>query len=88
LGRRLTDYTGGFNMYALALLKSIDLDALNSVGYGFVIDLKYQALVKARRVVEIPIVFQDRQYGRSKMPTSTVLVNFFLVLKIKLQSRA
>jgi dolichol-phosphate mannosyltransferase len=83
LGSRVHDYTGGFNAYAVSVLRSIALNQLDSAGYGFQIDLKFQMLKQQPRIIEVPIQFIDRQHGKSKMPLNTVFQNFFLVLKIK-----
>ena len=83
LGSKVHDYTGGFNAYAVSVLRAIALDQLDSAGYGFQIDLKFQMLKQHPRIIEVPIQFIDRQYGKSKMPLNTVFQNFFLVLKIK-----
>lgn len=83
LGRELTDYTGGFNMYHTKLLAQIDFDSLYSAGYGFLIDLKHRAAVKSRKITQVPIVFHDRQHGNSKMPARTIVDSLFLVLKIR-----
>jgi dolichol-phosphate mannosyltransferase len=85
LGRKITDYTGGFNMYSLDVLKKIRWDALDSAGYGFLIDLKYQAQRLSKKIIEIPIQFLDRQHGQSKMPLNTIFQNFALVLRIKMK---
>lgn len=85
LGRKITDYTGGFNMYGLEVLKKIDWDTLDSAGYGFLIDLKYQAQQVSKKIVEVPIQFLDRQYGQSKMPLNTIFQNFALVIRIKIK---
>jgi dolichol-phosphate mannosyltransferase len=83
LGSKVHDYTGGFNAYALSVLKAIALNQLDSAGYGFQIDLKFQMLKQQPLIIEVPIQFIDRQHGKSKMPLNTVFQNFFLVLKIK-----
>lgn len=85
LGRKITDYTGGFNMYSLDVLKKIRWDALDSAGYGFLIDLKYQTQRLSKKIIEIPIQFLDRQHGQSKMPLNTIFQNFALVLRIKMK---
>ncbi len=83
LGSEVHDYTGGFNAYTTSVLRAIALDKLDSAGYGFLIDLKFQMLKQRPRIIEIPIQFVDRQHGKSKMPLNTIFQNFFLVLKIK-----
>ena len=83
LGSRITDYTGGFNMYSSKLMNSMDIENIASGGYGFLIDLKHRALKKADSITEIPIVFMDRQHGSSKIPKSTLFKNLYLVIKIR-----
>lgn len=83
LGSRITDYTGGYNMYKTTVLKHIDLDTVQAVGYGFLIELKYRALKASKHVAQIPIVFMDRQQGVSKIPKNTIIKNLVLVPKIR-----
>ena len=86
LGNSITDYTGGYNLYALELLKKIDLNSINQSGYGFQIALKNEARRHANKISEVPIEFLDREYGVSKMPLNTILKNFLLVISIKIKS--
>jgi dolichol-phosphate mannosyltransferase len=83
LSRRVSDYTGGFNMYSRGLLERIKVDTITATGYGFLLVLKYRALLEATSFAELPIVFLDRTHGTSKIPRSTLLANFILVPKIK-----
>lgn len=87
LDGRITDYTGGFNLYSRKLLKSLAMDDIYSRGYGFLIDLKYRALQEAKEVAEVPIVFTDRQHGTSKIPKSIIISNFLLVPTIRIRHR-
>lgn len=84
LSRTVSDYTGGFNLYKASLIKKIELASLQSSGYGFLIELKFRALGYAKSVQQIPIIFNDRQHGKSKIPKSTLIKNIFLVPKIRL----
>lgn len=83
LGSRITDYTGGYNLYSSDLLRTIDMDTLQASGYGFLIELKYKALQHCHGVEQVPIVFKDRQHGSSKIPKNTIIKNFLLVPQIK-----
>jgi dolichol-phosphate mannosyltransferase len=67
------DLTGGFKCYRRAVLETIDLDAVRAKGYAFQIETTYRTLRAGFRVVEIPIVFRDREAGGSKMSRSIVL---------------
>jgi len=83
LGRRLSDYTGGYNMYAEVLLKRIQLEDIRAMGYGFLVELKYKAGKYCKSLAEIPIIFGERAHGKSKIPSSTILRNFALVFKLR-----
>lgn len=83
LGRAISDYTGGFNLYSAKLLKSIDLDTIRATGYGFLIELKYRAKQHATSIQQIAITFNDRQHGQSKIPKSTLIKNFILVPRLR-----
>jgi len=72
LGLPVRDCTTGYKCYRREALKSIDLDAINLVGYGFLIETTYQCYLNGLRITEIPIVFIDRREGKSKM-TSTIV---------------
>jgi dolichol-phosphate mannosyltransferase len=67
LGLRVRDLTGGFKCFRSEVLEAIDLDAVRSQGYAFQVELTYRAVQAGFRVVEVPIVFRDRQHGQSKM---------------------
>ena len=69
----LRDLTGGFKCYRRAVLETIDLDAISSLGYAFQIETTYRTLRAGFRVVEIPITFSDREVGGSKMSKAIVL---------------
>ncbi|NQX11123.1 polyprenol monophosphomannose synthase [Microbacteriaceae bacterium VKM Ac-2855] len=83
LGRRLTDWTGGFNLFSAALLRRIRFETIDSTGYGFQIALKHRAVRATDRAVEIPIVFLDRTLGTSKIPGNTLRRNLFLVFGLR-----
>lgn len=81
----LTDWTGGFNAWSRKVLESIDLPSIQSKGYAFQIELKYRSLNRHLRVKEIPIIFEERRAGESKMSGSIVKEAIFGVLSLKLR---
>ena len=83
LGYPVRDWTGGFNAWRTAVLQKIVLDTIQSNGYSFQIELKYKAQKNSYQVKEIPIIFEDRQVGQSKMSFKIVLEAFFKVWMIK-----
>lgn len=84
LGSRITDYTGGFNLYRSDLLARLDVPTVTTTGYGFQILLKHRALRTAERVRQVPIVFLDRTRGVSKLPSDTLVKHLWLVLRLRL----
>lgn len=72
LGVGVRDLTGGFKCFRRELLEAIDLDSIESRGYAFQVEVTYRAIRKGFSVVEIPIVFRDRQVGSSKIDSSVI----------------
>jgi dolichol-phosphate mannosyltransferase len=72
LGVGVRDLTGGFKCFRREVLEAIDLDTISSRGYAFQIEMTYRAIQHGFDVVEVPIVFRDRQAGTSKMDRSIV----------------
>lgn len=68
----LRDWTGGFNAWKAGTLHKIGLDLVRSEGYSFQIELKYRALKSGLDGREIPIRFEDRRAGQSKMSSGIV----------------
>jgi dolichol-phosphate mannosyltransferase len=83
LGIPIRDLTGGFKCFRRGVLESVDLDAVRSNGYAFQIELTYRALQKGFRVKEIPIVFEDRRVGQSKMSRTIFFEALIMVWKLR-----
>lgn len=84
LGRQITDYTGGYNMYSREVLQKVKEP--KNRAYGFLPELKSNVLRVAQKVTMIPIVFEERHGGESKMPTNIVLSNLLLVTKLGIRN--
>jgi dolichol-phosphate mannosyltransferase len=84
LGVPVRDLTGGFKCYRRVVLETIDLDAIDSKGYAFQIETTYRAIKAGFRVVEVPIVFTDREVGGSKMSKAIVLEAVWKVPALRL----
>lgn len=67
LGLSLNDLTGGYKGFKREVLEKIGLDRVRSNGYSFQIELTYRSILASYKVVEVPIVFEDREFGVSKM---------------------
>jgi dolichol-phosphate mannosyltransferase len=84
LGVGIRDLTGGFKCFHRRVLESIELDAVKSTGYAFQIELTYRTLKKGFTVREVPIVFEDRRVGQSKMSRKIFLEALTMVWKLRL----
>ncbi len=83
LWMRIYDSTAGFVCYSRKVLETIDLNNIQMIGYGFQIEMKYNAWKLAFKIKEVPIVFTDRKEGTSKMSSSIFGEAFKGVLKLK-----
>ncbi|MBE7169854.1 MAG: polyprenol monophosphomannose synthase [Williamsia sp.] len=77
------DSTAGFVCYKRNVLESINLDEIKFVGYAFQIEMKYAAWKLGFKIKEVPIVFEDRQHGVSKMNKGIVKEGILGVLKLR-----
>lgn len=79
----VADTTAGFVAYKREVLETIDLDAIHFKGYAFQIEMKYVAACLGYKLKEIPITFENRKLGSSKMNSSIFGEAFFGVLKLR-----
>ena len=81
-GLPVYDPTGGFKCFRRRVLESIDLDGVTSNGYSFQIEMNHNAWTQGFRIREIPIVFEDRRMGYSKMNMGIACEAFVMVLRL------
>jgi dolichol-phosphate mannosyltransferase len=79
----IKDTTAGFVCYSKKVLRSINLDEIHFLGYAFQIEMKFAAWKLGFKIVEVPIIFQDRKYGASKMHKGIVKEGILGVLKMR-----
>jgi dolichol-phosphate mannosyltransferase len=73
LGLYAGDATAGFRAYHRAVLESIALDEIVSDGYSFLIEMLYRCQRQGWRIGEVPIIFENRQRGASKISKAEIL---------------
>lgn len=83
---KLRDATAGFVCYRRRVLEAIKLDNIEFKGYAFQIEMKFKSYVKNFKIVELPIIFINRQLGTSKMNGSIFGEAVFGVMKLKFDS--
>ncbi len=80
------DPTAGFMCYKKEVLETINLDQIRFVGYAFQIEMKFAAWKLGFKLKEVPIIFQDRRFGNSKMNKGIVKEGILGVLKLRWNS--
>jgi len=80
------DPTAGFVCYKKEVLETINLDQILFVGYAFQIEMKFAAWKLGFKIKEVPIIFEDRKFGVSKMNKGIVKEGILGVLNLRWQS--
>lgn len=83
LGLKVHDATAGYKLFRSKVLESLPLTETRSNGYAFQIEVAYLCQRNGYKVTEVPIVFDDRVIGRSKMSPSIALEAAWRVWQIK-----
>lgn len=85
-GMPFTDPTGGFKCFRREVLESYNFDQVKANGYGFQIEMTHKAWMKGFRIGEVPIVFEDRQEGTSKMSGNIVYEALWVVWTLAIRN--
>jgi len=84
LGLRVRDCTSGFRCYTRALLEAIRLGEVVSQGYSFQIEMVHRTVRLGYPVVEVPIQFEDRVAGASKVSQGEIRRALWTVLRLSM----
>jgi dolichol-phosphate mannosyltransferase len=87
LGLDVADLTGGFKCFRAAVLQAIEPETIEAQGYAFQIEVTNRAVRAGFRVVEVPIVFRDREHGTSKMNARIAAEALLLVPRLRRKGR-
>jgi dolichol-phosphate mannosyltransferase len=82
LGLRAMDCTAGFRCYRRDVLEAIDLDAIFSNGYSFLIEMLYLVQRQGWTVAEVPICYMDRRLGASKISRNEIARAMYTVVRL------
>ncbi|MFI6877453.1 polyprenol monophosphomannose synthase [Streptomyces sp. NPDC050400] len=85
--RQISDLTAGFTMWRADVLAAVDVRSLDSAGYSFQVELKYKAVRGGCEVVEVPIRFEERTEGESKMSLATQVESAMIPLRLRRRYR-
>ena len=88
LGIKIHDLTGGFKCFRRNVLESIGINELKSTGYSFQVETTYKTYLNGFKIKEIPIIFEDRRVGQSKMSSTIFLEALLMIIKLKFTTKA
>ncbi len=80
----VADATAGFRCWTLEALEAVQVSTLKSEGYSFQVEMSHRASRAGVRIAETPIVFTDRQFGRSKISRAVMIESFLMPWKLRL----
>lgn len=84
LNLKAKDVTAGFRCFRRQVLESINLDTIKSNGYAFQEELLYRTQKAGFKIKEIPVIFKDRQKGKSKLSKKDIIEFFLVMIKLRL----
>lgn len=82
LGLKAHDTTAGFRLYRREVLESIPLDSIFSSGYSFLIEMLYLVEHRGWKVGEVPIVYEDRTAGQTKISRNEIFRALYTVSRL------
>ncbi|OFX84974.1 MAG: dolichyl-phosphate beta-D-mannosyltransferase [Bacteroidetes bacterium GWF2_33_16] len=85
-GMSIRDTTAGFKCYKRKVLETINIDKIKLKGYAFQIEMKFTTWKYGFKIIEVPIIFTERQEGASKMSGGIFNEAIWGVIKMKLRS--
>ncbi|MEW6680323.1 MAG: polyprenol monophosphomannose synthase [bacterium] len=83
LGFKVSDCSSGFRLFKRRCLEEIEIDHLSSKGPWILTEILYKCHQKGYRIKEIPIIFEERVLGKSKLNGQILLHSFFFAFKLR-----
>jgi len=87
LNFRIHDMTSGFKLTKTSFLKKIDLTHLLSQNFAYKMQIMHDVIKEKAKVKEVPIVFYEREQGKSKINVQDQFESFYVVLRLALYDR-
>ncbi|KKU13691.1 MAG: Glycosyl transferase family 2 [Parcubacteria group bacterium GW2011_GWC2_45_7] len=82
------DVTSGFRAYRRRILETVDLNKLRSTGYAFQEEMLFRLEKSGFKILELPIIFNDRRRGKSKLGLRDIAEFFYTVIRLRLSSNS
>jgi dolichol-phosphate mannosyltransferase len=87
LSLRIKDMTAGFKIWRADALRDIGLQDIRSNGYSFQVEMHYLAQKHGHKIVEVPIHFNERQHGESKMSFAVKMESALMPFQLRFRHR-
>ncbi len=85
LGLRARDATAGFRLYHREVLESMPLGRIFSSGYSFLVEMLFMCQRRGWSIGEVPIIFEDRRKGKTKISRQEIFKAQYTVLRLFLR---
>lgn len=86
-GLPISDPTGGYKCFSRKVLESLDLDQIKSNGYSFQIEVTYRIWMNGWSIGEVPITFEDRRSGYSKLSKAIAREALVMVFGLAIKNK-
>jgi len=83
LGLKAHDCTAGFRCYKAEVLRAIELETIFSSGYSFLVEMVTRCQRQGYRIGEIPIIFDNRRLGKSKISRVEIFKSVYTILRLR-----
>jgi dolichol-phosphate mannosyltransferase len=83
LGIQIRDVSSGYRCFRKEVFEKVDLEDMISAGPSIVLELLYKVCLNGFSVKEVPIIFEDRRQGQTKLDTITLLETLVMVLRLR-----
>ena len=87
LNLKIRDVSSGFRCFKREVLEKIGTEKISALGPSVVLEILYKTSLNGFRIKEIPIVFTDRKYGKTKLKYASLLEALFTVAKLRKVTR-
>ena len=87
LGIGIRDVSSGYRCFRKKVFEKVDLDDMISAGPAIVLEILYKVCLNGFSVKEVPIIFEDRRQGQTKLDTITLLETLVMVLRLRKMHR-
>jgi dolichol-phosphate mannosyltransferase len=87
LGMPVHDCTGAFRAFKREVLESIELSTIRSTGYSFLVEMLHRCVSRGFSVGEVPIIFEDRRHGASKMDRGEIIYGIMNLFRIRFRGQ-